>query len=82
MDRTITQRALRNHLGDVLREVQAGQSIFVTCNGVPVAELRAVPPRRYVPRSVISDAGSRAPPVDSRRLRANLDGVLEQSIDG
>ncbi|MGH8935407.1 MAG: type II toxin-antitoxin system Phd/YefM family antitoxin, partial [Acidimicrobiia bacterium] len=40
MSRVITQRELRNDSAAVLREVQAGQTIIVTRNGVPVAELR------------------------------------------
>jgi prevent-host-death family protein len=78
----ITQRELRNDSGAVLREVQAGQTIIVTRNGVPVAELRPVPPRRFVPRAVIADAARRAPRVDVDRLRADLDAVVDQSTDG
>ena len=82
MDRIISQRELRNDSGAVLREVQAGRTIVVTRNGVPVAELRPVPPRRFVPRAVIADAARRAPRIDAARLRADLDAVVEQSIDG
>jgi len=82
MKKTITQRELRNDSGTVLREVQAGQTIIVTRNGVPVAELRPIPPRRFVPRAVIADAARRAPRVDAARLRADLDAVVDQSVDG
>ncbi|HXV63151.1 MAG TPA: type II toxin-antitoxin system prevent-host-death family antitoxin [Vicinamibacteria bacterium] len=82
MSRTITQRELRNDSGAVLREVQAGQTIVVTRNGVPVAELRPIPPRRFVPRVAILEAGRRAPRVDARRFRADLDAVVDQSVDG
>jgi prevent-host-death family protein len=82
MSRTITQRELRNDSGAVLREVQAGQTIVITRNGVPVAELRPVPPRRFVPRAVIADAARRAPRVDAHRLRADLDAVADPSVDG
>ena len=82
MKRTITQRELRNDSGAILREVQAGQTITVTRNGVPVAELRAVPQRRFVLRAVIAEAARRAPPVDFDRLRAELDAVVDQSVDG
>ncbi|HEX9875840.1 MAG TPA: type II toxin-antitoxin system prevent-host-death family antitoxin [Gammaproteobacteria bacterium] len=82
MDRTITQRQLRNDSAAVLREVQAGQTVIVTRNGVPVAELRPVPPRRFVPRSVIEDAARRAARVDADRLRADLDAVVDQSAHG
>jgi prevent-host-death family protein len=82
MGRIITQRELRNDSGAVLREVQAGHTLIISRNGVPVAELRPVPPRRFVPRAVIADAAQRAPRVDSRRLRADLDAVADQSVDG
>jgi prevent-host-death family protein len=82
MSRVITQRELRNDSGAVLREVQAGQTMIVTRNGVPVAELRPVPPRRFVPRAIIADAARRAPRVDAGRLRADVDAIVDQSING
>ena len=82
MSRTITQRELRNDSGAILREVQAGEAVIVTRNGVPVAELRAVPQRRFVPRAVIAEAARHAPPVDGGRLRTELDAVVDQSVDG
>jgi antitoxin (DNA-binding transcriptional repressor) of toxin-antitoxin stability system len=62
--------------------VQAGQTLIISRNGVPVAELRPVPPRRFVPRAVIADAARRAPRVDADRLRADLDAVADPSLDG
>jgi prevent-host-death family protein len=82
MYRTITQRELRNDSAAVLREVQAGQIVIVTRNGVPVAELRPIQPRRFVPRAVIAEAAARAPRLDARRFRADLDAVIDQSVDG
>jgi prevent-host-death family protein len=82
MTRTITQRELRNDSGAILRDVQAGQVIIISRNGVPVAELRPLPPRRFVTRAVIADAARRAPWVDADRLRADLDTVVDQSVDG
>lgn len=82
MRKTITQRELRNDSVAVMREVQAGQTIIVTRNGVPVAELRPVSPGRFVPRAVIASAARRAPRIDGSRLRADLDKVVDQSIDG
>lgn len=82
MDKTITQRQLRNDSGAVLRAVQGGQTLIVTRNGMPVAELRPVPPRRFVPRTVIAEAGRRAPRVDFARMRAELDAIVDPSADG
>jgi prevent-host-death family protein len=82
MDKRITQRQLRNDSAAVLREVQAGQTVIVTRNGEPVAELRPLSRRRFVPRSVIEHAARRAPRVGADRLRADLDAVVDQSADG
>lgn len=82
MTRTVSQRDLRNDSAGVLREVQAGQTIIVTRNGVPVAELRPVPPRRFVPRAAIAEAAKRAPRIDAKRLRADLDAAAGQAVDG
>lgn len=82
MSRKITQRELRNDSAAVLREVQGGQTIIVTRHGEPVAELRPILPYRFVPRIVIAEAVKRAPRIDAAGFRADLDAVIDQSIDG
>jgi prevent-host-death family protein len=77
MSRVITQRELRNDSAAVLREVQAGHTLVVTRNGTPIAELRPLPPRRFVPRAVIADAAAHAPRVDFKRQRKDLDAVVD-----
>ena len=79
MNRVITQRELRNQSAAVLREVEAGKTFVLTRNGTPVAELRPIQPRRFVPRAMITDA--RAPRIDARQFRADLDSVIDQRID-
>lgn len=81
MDRIITQRELRNQSAAILREVEAGRTIIVSRNGTPVAELRPIRPRRFVPRATLAEAASRAPRVDAGRFRADLDAVIDQRID-
>lgn len=81
MNKIITQRELRNDFAAVLREVQAGQTLIVTRNGAPVAELRPVHRRRFVPRAVLVEAAARAPQIDARRFRADPDAVIDQSLD-
>jgi len=82
MNRIISQRELRNQSAAVLREVQTGRTIVVTRNGTPVAELRPIRPRRFVPRATIAEAAAHAPRVDAGRFRADLDAVIDQRVDG
>jgi len=82
MNRIITQRELRNQSAAVLREVEAGRTIIVSRNGTPVAELRPIRPRRFVPRATLADAAGRAPRIDAGRFRADLEAVIDQRIDG
>jgi prevent-host-death family protein len=77
MGRTITQRELRNDSGAVLREVQAGNSLIVTRNGTPIAELRPIATRQFVPRSVIAGSARGAPRIDASRFRKDLDEVVD-----
>jgi prevent-host-death family protein len=82
MKRVITQRELRNDSAAVLRDVQAGQTVTVTRNGMPVAELRPLSPRRFVPRAALAVAAPRAPRIDLARFRADLDAVVDPAADG
>lgn len=82
MGRSISQRELRNDSGAILRDVQAGETIVVTRNGVPVAELRPVQRRRFVPRAAIREDAARAPRIDAARFRADIDAVVDQRVDG
>ncbi len=81
MNKVITQRELRNQSAAVLREVQTGRTLVVTRNGEPIAELRPIQPRRYVPRAIIADAATRAPRIDATRFRAEVEAVIDQSVD-
>jgi len=82
MSQTITQWELRNDSAAVLRRLRAGQTLIVTRNGVPVAELRPIQPRRFVPRAAIAMAAAQAPRIDPGRFRADVDAVIDQSAAG
>ncbi len=81
MSRVINQRELRNQSAAVLREVEAGETIVVTRNGTPVAELRPIRLRRFVLRATLSKAAVGAPRIDAARFRADLDAVIDQRLD-
>lgn len=83
MVRIISQREFRNQSDAVLREVEAGHTIVIASrNGTPVAELRPIRPRQFVPRASLTAAASRAPRVDAGRFRADLEAAIEQRRDG
>lgn len=81
MTKTINQRELRNASAKVLRETQAGQTIIVTRNGEPVAELRPIQARRFAPRSALAEAAAHAARIDAKRFRDDLDAVVDASLD-
>lgn len=82
MSRSINQRELRNASAKVLRDVQTGQTIVVTRNGEPVAELRPIQPRRFISRTALAEAAERMARIDAHRFHADIDAVVNQSIDG
>ena len=72
-------RELRNHGGDVIARVAAGERIVITRDGEPVAELRPLP-RRPLRTAALIPAFARLRAVDPGRMRADVDGVIDQSL--
>ncbi len=77
VSRQISQRELRNDSGEIMRELDRGESFVVTRNGVPVGELRPIRRQRFVPASVAVAAVATAAPIDGARFRADVDGELD-----
>jgi prevent-host-death family protein len=78
MAREISQRELRNDSGEIMRQLDAGESFIVTRNGVPVGELLPLRRRRFVAAEAAVAMFRSAPPVDYARFRADLDEVVDQ----
>lgn len=76
----ITQRELRNNSGEIMRQLDQGQSFVVTRNGVPVGELSPLRRRRFVNAQVAAAAFQGAQRVDLDQLRTDLDQVASQEI--
>jgi prevent-host-death family protein len=72
----VTIRDLRNHGGDVMDRVAAGESVVVTRSGEPVAELIPLR-RRGLDAATLLARWRNLPPVDPVALRADVDSVLE-----
>jgi prevent-host-death family protein len=75
----VSIRDLRNHGGEVIDRVEAGEAVTVTRDGKPVAELRPLA-SRAVNAEVLVKRWSRLPALDSRKLRADIDNLLDPSI--
>ena len=76
---TVTIRELRNHGGDVVDRVEAGERVTVTRDGRPVAELRPVRARGIVAATLL-ERWRRLPAVEADALRRDIDAVLDQSL--
>lgn len=75
----VSIRDLRNHGGRVLERVARGETLTVTKDGSPVAELRPVRRRSLAPAELIARS-KRMPWVDPDLLRHDIDAVLDQSL--
>ena len=75
----VTIRELRNHGGDVVKRVLAGESLVVTRSGDPVAELRPVP-RPGIEARTLLERWKHLPSVDPERLRSDIDDVVDASL--
>jgi antitoxin (DNA-binding transcriptional repressor) of toxin-antitoxin stability system len=78
--REITQRELRNDSGEIMRQLDQGESFVVTRNGVPVGELSPLRRHRFVRSDTAVALFSQAPAVDLARLRDDLDKVASQDL--
>jgi prevent-host-death family protein len=70
----VSIRELRNHGGDVIERVMAGELVTVTKSGRPVAELR--PLRAPLSAATLLGRWRRIPSVDPAALRRDLDSVV------
>jgi antitoxin (DNA-binding transcriptional repressor) of toxin-antitoxin stability system len=61
-----------------MRELDRGEDFIVTRNGAPVAELRPIRQRRFVPAATLQSALQGASPIDPQRFRADVDSILDQ----
>ncbi|HVB78229.1 MAG TPA: type II toxin-antitoxin system prevent-host-death family antitoxin [Candidatus Nitrosotalea sp.] len=75
----VSIRDLRNHGGEVIDRVTAGEEITVTRDGKPVAELRPLASRRLSAETLLR-RWARLPAVDAARLRADIDSIVDTSV--
>lgn len=75
----VSVRDLRNHGGEVLDRVAAGEQLTVTRDGRPVARLLPLP-RNTVTAATLLARWKGLPAVDPVALREDIDTVLDSSL--
>lgn len=72
-------RDLRNHGGEILNRVAGGETLTVTRDGDPVAELRPRPKRPLQAERLLERWRS-LPVIDPAKLRADIDDLLDPAL--
>lgn len=75
----VSVRDLRNNSAKVLRRVARGETLIVTSDGTPVAELRPLA-TRPLSAAALLERWKHLPTVDARKLRADIDAILDMSL--
>lgn len=75
----VAVRDLRNHGGEILNRVAGGETLTVTRDGDPVAELRPLP-KRPLQAERLLERWRTLPAVDPAKLRADIDELLDPAI--
>jgi prevent-host-death family protein len=75
----VTIRELRNHGGQVVDRVAAGEHITITRDGRPVAELRPLRNQALATAELLRRRRHLAP-MDPASLRADLDAVIDPTL--
>lgn len=75
----VTIRELRNHGGDVVSRVSRGESLVVTRDGMPVAELRPLA-RQGVTAETLLQRWRCLPSLDAEKLRRDIDQILDPAL--
>jgi prevent-host-death family protein len=77
--REVTIRELRNKGREVLDRVRRGETLTVTRDGRPVAELRPLP-RQAAGAVALLETWRNLPPVDPGRVRADIDAIMDAEV--
>lgn len=76
---TVNVRDLRNHGGEVLDRVAAGEVVIVERSGKPVAQLTRLP-RPGLSTAELVERLRNLPPIDADAMRQELDAIIDPSL--
>ena len=78
MNSEVSIRDLRNHGGDIVDRVAAGERIVITRSGKPVAELRPV--KQQLTTAQVIQRWKHLPAIDPDAFRRDVDSLIDQSL--
>lgn len=78
----IPQKELRNQIGDVLRRVEAGETMIVTVSGRQVAELSPAHRRRWVSGAALTKVWRGPTPHDLEHDLERLPATVTDAFAG
>lgn len=76
---SVSIRDLRNHGGDIIDRVERGETVTVTRDGRPVAQLQPVPSAPLTAEQLLERC-RRLPAVDPVCLRADIDRAVDTAL--
>jgi prevent-host-death family protein len=79
MDRTITQRELRNDTAQIIRALEGGDSFTITRGGVPVGRLIPIGRRIFVPISELQESAAHLPRIDFKKFRDDIYAFVDHN---
>jgi antitoxin (DNA-binding transcriptional repressor) of toxin-antitoxin stability system len=79
---TVGVHEAKTNLSDLLRRVEAGETVVITRRGTPVAELRAAPPAERRPLGVLAGTWNLPDEDEMRRIFLEPDEDIERMFYG
>lgn len=76
----VSVRQFDNDSRSVTRGLREGKRYILTINGEPLAEVKPIKRRRFVPTAEAQAAFSTAPAVDWDEAQADLDTVIDDEL--
>ncbi|MFG3436025.1 hypothetical protein ACGF0J_02165 [Nonomuraea sp. NPDC047897] len=73
-------RQFVNDSGSVTRGLREGKRYILTLNGEPLAEVKPIKRRRFVPTAEAQAVFATAPAVDWNEVRADLDTIIDDEL--
>ncbi|MEU6719225.1 hypothetical protein ABZ897_47840 [Nonomuraea sp. NPDC046802] len=73
-------RQFVNDSGGVTRGLREGKRYILTLNGEPLAEVKPIKRRRFVPTAEAQAVFATAPAIDWDQVRADLDVVIDDEL--